>query len=57
MKNAIAHIGGTSKDDLYEVPEIAQMDHVSLTKETEAEKANAEQPSQPSSSSFSETVC
>lgn len=38
MKNAIAHIGGTSKEDILEVPELAMYEQVSLNKETEAEK-------------------
>lgn len=38
MKNAIAHIGGTSKEDILEVPDLANFDRVSLTKETEVEK-------------------
>lgn len=41
MKNAVAHIGGTSRDDIREVPDLAQVERVSLEKETEAERVMA----------------
>lgn len=41
MKNAVAHIGGTSRDDIREVPDLAQVEQVSLEKETEAERVMA----------------
>lgn len=47
MKNSIAHIGGNSKEDILEVPDLANFEKVSLTKETEVEKimqANLQTP-------------